>query len=155
MVASRPKRPMVLRPLPTTQPNWQRRVKELESQLKSGQGAEHSLPVDTAANSDRPVNANSPAETVAMVNVGGRWVGPVMLNITQNGASIVTQMADAYGNLLSAGQGTVNGRNLSVQYLNSFYVPGTLTATVSPDGRQMDVTDNGKGFPQYFTFRRQ
>jgi hypothetical protein len=131
------------------------KVKELESQLKSGQGAEHSLPVETAANSGRPVNANPPAEGAPMVNVGGRWVGPWMLNITQNGSSIVTQMADAFGNLLSVGQGTVNGRNLSVQYLNNFYVPGTLTATVSADGRQMDVTDYGKGSAQHFFFSRQ
>jgi hypothetical protein len=78
-----------------------------------------------------------------------------MLNITQNGSVIATQMADGYGNLLSVGQGTLNGRNLSVEYINNLYARGTFTATVSPDGRQMDVTDLGKGVPQYFTFRRQ
>lgn len=131
------------------------RVKELEGQLKSGQGAGHSVPVEAPGTPGTPVNANPQAEAAQVLNVAGTWVGPVMLNIRQNGASIVTQMSDGYGNLLSIGQGTVNGRNLSVGYRNNLLIPGTLTATVSPDGQQLNVTDMGKGFPQYFTFRRQ
>ena len=131
------------------------RVKELESQLKSGQGSEHSVAADVPANAGRPVNPNPQPDLAAMPNVGGRWVGQVMLNIVQNGSSIGTQMMDNYGNPLSVGQGTLNGRNLSVGYVNNFYVRGTFTGTVSPDGQQLNLTDYGKGFPQEFVFRRQ
>lgn len=123
------------------------RVKELENQLRSGSG--HSAPADT------PASVNPPAAISPAVNVAGNWVGPVFLNITQNGSSIITKMMGPYGNLLSVGQGTVNGSSISVGYKNNLLIPGTLTATISSDGQQMNVTDYGKGFPQYFVFRRQ
>jgi hypothetical protein len=131
------------------------KVKELESQLKSGTLPERSVPVDAAATSGRPVNANPPANAGPILNVAGRWVGPWIVNITQNGSVVVTKMVDGYGNLRSIGQGTVNGRNLSVRYTNNLLIPGTFTAMVSPDGQQMDITDYGSGFPQSFVFRRQ
>jgi len=129
------------------------KVKELEAQLKSGTLPEHSAPVDTAANSGRPVNVSPPPD--APMNVAGRWVGPWIVNVQQNGSSIVTRSVDGYGNLGSAGNGMVNGRNLNVQYTNRNFVPGTFSATISPDGREMDMTDYGTGVPQYFVFHRQ
>ena len=130
------------------------KVKELEAQLKSGTLPERSVPVDEAATSGRPVNTNPPVEKTSILNVAGTWRGPWFVNIKQNGSVIVVQMVDGYGNILSYGNGTVNGRNLAVRYTNNRLVPGTLTATISPDGREMDITDYGGPTPNYLVFTR-
>jgi hypothetical protein len=132
------------------------KVKELEAQLKAGTLPERSAPVEAATTSGRPVpvNANPTAETAPTVNVAGTWRGPWFVNIKQNGSVIVMQMVDGYGNTLSYGNGTVNGHNLAVRYTNNRLVPGTLTATISPDGREMDITDYGGPTPNYLVFTR-
>ncbi len=73
--------------------------------------------------------------------------------IQQNGAAVVVRTFN-FQILVSAGTGTLNGHNLHVSYTNNLMVPGMFDAVVSPDARQMNLTDYGKGFPQSFVFNR-
>lgn len=75
------------------------------------------------------------------------------MRITQYGTSVLTQVS-VYGVLLSVGQGALAGRNLNISYVNNLAMQGTLNATVSPDGRRLDVIDYGKGYPQQIVFYR-
>jgi hypothetical protein len=77
----------------------------------------------------------------------------MIMRITQNGTSVVTQVS-IYGVLSSVGQGAWAGPSLNVTYVNNLYSQGTWSATVSPDGRRLDVIDYGKGYPQQIVFYR-
>lgn len=127
-------------------PQLEARVRELEAQLASSTS-------QTAAPSPKPTQQGYQPED-EVPNLTGTWRADFMeMRITQYGTSVLTQVS-VYGVLLSVGQGALAGRNLNISYVNNLAMQGTLNATVSPDGRRLDVIDYGKGYPQQIVFYR-
>ena len=98
---------------------------------------------------DTPPNNLDPTNQ-QRYNLNGTWQSNlgVYYNINQFGNTITVQEVDPIYGITAVGQGIINQRTISINYLTALYTQGTGILQVSDDGRRMDgkFTDLSTGF---------
>lgn len=129
----------------------EKKIQSLQDQMqKTGapQKDPPASPVSSVATAPAEAAPRQTPRVAGPPNIAGAWKSNLYnVQFVQFGNQFTMQVY-VFGVLSAAGQGTISGNAVQVDYMNNSMMYGRMTGTISPDGSRMDMTDYGRGYPE-------